>query len=40
MLKRLKEGIMESLPETTMNIWNSKAANLCDKLQRVMDKRR
>ena len=29
---------MESLPETTMAIWNSKAANLCDKLQRVVDK--
>ena len=29
---------MDSLPETTMAIWNSKAANLCDKLQRVVDK--
>jgi len=38
MLKRLEEGIMDSLPETTMAIWNSKAANLCDKLQRVVDK--
>lgn len=38
MLKRLEEEVMESLPETTMAIWNSKAAILCSRLQRAVDR--